>query len=173
MLFISGKNQYQVPRCIGVSNYNISDGNYVTYKTGTEASSSFQTDVSMSARYLAVSAGASTSYGLDKSFKREDQFAFYSFNADTFLASMRNYADLLNETALLRRLKEIPEPFDGQNDEILDEWKDFFASFGSHVILNARHVSMIMSSELIFIAAPASAMEPDSNSCVIAMNICI
>lgn len=130
---------YDVPRCIGVSQYNRSDGNYVTYKTGSEASSSFKTEASMSVRYLAVSASASASYALDKTFKREDQFAFYSFNADTYLASMRNYADLLNEAALKKRLDDLPKPFNGDNDKNLSEWKDFFASFGTHVIINASY----------------------------------
>ncbi|OAX36797.1 hypothetical protein K503DRAFT_772164 [Rhizopogon vinicolor AM-OR11-026] len=133
-----GGVEYNVPNCIGVSDYNISDGNYTTYSTGTEASSTFQADASLSVRYMAVSASASASYALEKSFKRDDQFAFYSFNADTYLASLRDYADLLNETALTKRLDNMPK-FDGGDDHSLAEWKDFFASFGSHIILNASY----------------------------------
>ncbi|OJA12170.1 hypothetical protein AZE42_05960 [Rhizopogon vesiculosus] len=137
-LCISGGIEYNVPNCIGVSDYNISDGNYTTYATGTEASSTFQADASLSVRYMAVSASASASYALEKSFKRDDQFAFYSFNADTYLASLRDYADLLNETALTKRLDDMPK-FDGDDDDSLTQWKDFFASFGSHIILNASY----------------------------------
>lgn len=127
---------YDVPRVIGVTDYNSSDGNYVTYKTGTEAASSLKVDASLSVRYLAVSASASASYSIDKTHKREDQWAMYSFNADTYLASLRNYADLLAETALSRRLAESVAIGDGSNKDVVQDWKDFFASWGSHVIIN-------------------------------------
>ncbi|KAF7795731.1 hypothetical protein EIP86_006897 [Pleurotus ostreatoroseus] len=128
---------YDVPRSIGVSSYNSSDGTYVTYKTGTEAASSLTADASLSVRYLAVSASASISYALDKSYKREDQWAMYSFNADTYLASMRNYVDLLAETRLKNRLEDM-SPINGNDKNSVEEWKEFFASWGSHVIINAR-----------------------------------
>ncbi|KAG6334618.1 hypothetical protein ID866_4470 [Astraeus odoratus] len=130
---------YNVPRCISIIHFDNSNGNYITYTTGTEASSSFQTDVSASARYLAVSASTSTSYALNKSFRREDQFAFYSFNASTYLAQMMDYIDLFNESALLRRIEQMPIPFDGYDDDNVREWKAFFASWGSHVIIKAGH----------------------------------
>lgn len=128
---------YDVPRSIGVSDYNSSDGTYVTYKTGTEAASSLTADASLSVRYLAVSASASISYALDKSYKREDQWAMYSFNADTYLASMRNYVDLLAETRLKNRLEDM-KPINGNDKNSVEEWKEFFSSWGSHVITNAR-----------------------------------
>ena len=126
-----------MPRCIGVTDFNSSDGNYVTYRTGTEASSSLKTDVSLSARYLAVSASTSVSYSIDKTYRREDQWAMYSFNADTYLASLRNYADLLAERALANRLEQLEPIGDGSNQEMLNEWKFFFASWGTHVIINS------------------------------------
>lgn len=131
------KTVYDVPKVIGVTDYNSSDGNYVTYKTGTEAASSLKVNASLSARYLAVSASASASYSIDKTLKREDQWAMYSFNADTYLASLRNYADLLAETALARRLAESVAIGDGSKKEVVQDWKDFFASWGSHVIINS------------------------------------
>lgn len=129
-----------MPKYIGVSDYNVSNGDYVTYRTGSDASSSFEVDAKLSARYLAVSAGASTSYALEKSLKKEDQFAFYSFNAETYLASLRDYSKLLIHELLKERLDDMPK-FDGENEHSLTEWKDFFAYYGSHVILNARFVS--------------------------------
>lgn len=126
-----------MPRCIGVSDYNSSDGNYVTYKNGTEASSSLKIDTSLSARYLAVSASTSVSYSIDKTYRREDQWAMYSFNADTYLASLRNYLDLLAETALARRLEEMVPIGDGSNKNVVQDWKDFFASWGTHIIINS------------------------------------
>ncbi|KAI6038049.1 hypothetical protein EDC04DRAFT_2896912 [Pisolithus marmoratus] len=128
---------YDVPRVIGVTDYNSSNGNYVTYSTGVEASSALKIDTSLSARYLAVSASASVSYSIDKTYKREDQWAMYSFNAATYLASLRNYVDLLAETALARRLEEAVAIGDGSNNDVVQDWKDFFTSWGFHVIINS------------------------------------
>lgn len=134
-----GGIEYKAPTCIGISDYSRSDGNYITFKSGTEAYSCFEGDATLSGRYLAVSASVSASYGLKKSLKREDQFAFYSLNADTYLAEMMDYADLLDEDALTKRLDDLPKPFSGQDEKNLGEWKGFFASFGSHVILKASY----------------------------------
>lgn len=114
-------------------------GNYITYKSGSEASQSFQVDASLSVRYLAVSGSASASYATEKSFRQENQYAFYSFNANTYSASLRDYADLLNESALKKRIEELPIPFDGSNDDHVKKWRDFFSSFGTHVIINCSY----------------------------------
>ncbi|KAG6369324.1 hypothetical protein JVT61DRAFT_15043 [Boletus reticuloceps] len=50
---------------------------------------------------------------------------------------MRDYFDLLAETALLRRLEEAVPIGDGSDKEVVQDWKDFFASWGSHVIINS------------------------------------
>jgi hypothetical protein len=87
---------------------------------------------------MAFSGSVSTSYSVEKTFRRDDQFALYAFNASLFGAGLRDYADLLNETALEKRLKEMPHPFTSATDTV-KEYKNFFASFGSHVIINASY----------------------------------
>jgi len=135
---LSGGIKYNVPPCIGVSDYNSRGGHYTTFANGTDTSRYFKENPSASARYLAMSASASVSYALDKAYREEDQFAFYSFSADTYLASLKNYAGMLNTAALKTRLGAIPKPFNGLNEHHVVEWKEFFASFGSHVIVNTR-----------------------------------
>lgn len=137
---LAGDETYNVPRCIGVAqDVNNIQGNYITYRSGSEASSSFQAEASLSVRYLAVSGSASASYATEKSFRQENQYAFYSFNADTYAASLRDYADLLNESALKRRIADLPVPFDGSNSDHVKQWRDFFSSFGTHVIINCSY----------------------------------
>lgn len=109
----------------------------MTYKNGVETASALKVDTSLSARYLAVSASTSTSYSIEKTHRREDQFALYSFNTDTYLASLRDYSDLLNESSLLNRLEDMVPIGDGSNNTVVQDWKDFFDSWGSHVILNS------------------------------------
>ncbi|KAH9935269.1 MAC/Perforin domain-containing protein [Amylocystis lapponica] len=135
-----GDLTYDVPRCIGVAmDAQSVQGNYITYKTGSEASSNFQADASLTVRYLAVSGGVSASYGTEKSFRQENQYAFYSFNSDTYTTSMQDYIDFLNETPLKNRIAELPKPFNGADADNLKQWRDFFASFGTHVIIHCSY----------------------------------
>ena len=136
----TGDEVYDVPRCIGVAtDINTVQGEYKTSRSGTEASSDFQSNASLSVRYLAVSGSVSASYATQKSFRQENQYAFYSFNADTYGASLRDYLDLLNESALKKRINELPKPFDGSKEEHVRQWSGFFASFGTHVIINCSY----------------------------------
>lgn len=130
---------YNVPRCIGISSINSVNGAYTTYKSGSEANSYFGADASLSVRYLGVSGSVSASYATEKMFRQENQYAFYSFNSSTYVAVLRDWADLLNETALKRRLETMPRPFDENNESHVNEWKEFFDSWGTHVILNATY----------------------------------
>ncbi|KAG9218284.1 hypothetical protein CCMSSC00406_0009904 [Pleurotus cornucopiae] len=134
-----GKEVYNVPRCIGISSINSVNGAYTTYKSGSEANSYFEADASLSVRYLGVSGSVSASYATEKMFRQENQYAFYSFNSSTYVAVLRDWADLLNETALKRRLETMPRPFDANNESHVNEWKEFFDSWGTHVILNATY----------------------------------
>ncbi|KAG2146794.1 MAC/Perforin domain-containing protein [Suillus clintonianus] len=136
-----GGVEYTADACIVLSDYGRTTKNFISFKSGTEAYSQFAVDASMSARYLAVSAGASASYSLEKTFKHQDQWAFYNLTADTYMAEMIEYADLLNGAKLQERLDSMPA-FNGGNQEIVQEWKDFFASFGSHVIVKASYGAM-------------------------------
>ena len=115
------------------------DGALVTFRTGSEASEKFENDASLSAKYLAVSGSVSTQYATEKSFRRENQYSFYSLNSEVYQASLREYADLLNGDALKSRVKQLPKPFDPTKPNEVKDWKDFFATFGTHVIVNCTY----------------------------------
>ncbi|KAG7091265.1 hypothetical protein E1B28_010315 [Marasmius oreades] len=131
----TGDETFQVPKTIGVST-DISNfqGSFVTYHSGSEASSKFETDASLSIRYLAVSGGASASYATEKSFRQQNQYAFYAMNADLYSASLRDYINYINEEVLLKRIAKLPRPFDGNHPEHEKKYCDFFASVRTHVI---------------------------------------
>ena len=109
-------------------------GSFLTYRSGSEAFSAFQADASLSIRYLCVSGGASASYATEKTLRRENQHAFYSFNADLYAANLRDYIDSINETALKRGIASLPTPFNGNDQTHAKKYRDFFGSFGTHVI---------------------------------------
>ena len=133
--------EYKVPYLVAVTqDVQSLDGSYVTYRTGTEATTSFQADSSLSVRYHAVSAGASASYATSKSFRSDQQFAMYSFNMIHYGASLRNYFGFFNETALLNWLPDLRAPFPQvPGDGDLKNYRSFFEAFGSHIITGATY----------------------------------
>jgi hypothetical protein len=138
-LIVKG-TEYTVPWCVGImTDVTRNDGSLITSRTGTEASEKFENDASLSAKYLAVSGSVSTQYATEKAFRRENQYAFYSLNSETYQAALREYSDLLNEDALKTRMKQLPKPFNPTNASEVKQWKDFFATFGTHVIVNCTY----------------------------------
>ena len=117
-------------RCIAVSKFNMSNGHYVTYHTGTEASPSLQVDTALSARYLAVSDSTSVSHAIEKTSGQ----CIASMQTRT---SLRCRIMLLAETTLARRLEEMSPIGNGSNEDVVQDWKDFIVSWGSHVIINS------------------------------------
>ncbi|KAK1230926.1 hypothetical protein PQX77_005957 [Marasmius sp. AFHP31] len=130
-----GDITYTIPGNIGVStDLNNYQGGFVTYRSGSEAHEAFQADASLSIRYMSVSGGASASYATEKTLRRENQHAFYAFNADLYSANLRDYIDDINEKALKSRIEELPQPFNGSNKDHEKKYRDFFGTFGTHVI---------------------------------------
>ncbi|KAJ8076764.1 hypothetical protein PM082_001187 [Marasmius tenuissimus] len=130
-----GDITYKVPGHIGVStDLSNFQGSFLTYRSGSEAFNSFQADASLSIKYMCVSGGASASYATEKTLRRENQHAFYSFNADLYSANLKDYIDDINEKALKNRIADLPQPFDGNNKDHEKKYRDFFGQFGTHVI---------------------------------------
>ena len=119
-MFIVGAGgvSYTVPRSILVAkDIKSLQSKYVTYKTGSEAEAAFKTDPTVFTRFLAVnSTGDRTQYEITKAFSPSEQYAFFDFSVTLYLADLRDYIELLNETLL-----------------------DFFKSIGSHVILGTTY----------------------------------
>ncbi|KAJ8076744.1 hypothetical protein AAF712_000368 [Marasmius tenuissimus] len=130
-----GDQTYNVPGNIGVStDLSNFQGSFLTYRSGSEAYNAFKADASLSIKYMCVSGGVSASYATEKTLRRENQHAFYSFNADLYSASLRDYVDSINESALKKRIADLPKPFNGSNKDHEKKYRDFFAQFGTHVI---------------------------------------
>jgi hypothetical protein len=132
-----------VPRLVAIAqDIQSLEGTYVTYKSGGEALPSFQTDPTLSTRYLGLSGNSSGVLALRRSLRSDRQFAFYSFNSVRYASGLRNYVDYLNEKAIKDFLEEIVTPFpENPSEEVLEQYKDFFRSIGSHVITNTTYGS--------------------------------
>lgn len=131
---------YNIPESVSVtSDVNTTEGLFIHYPDGGQAYNDFSTDNSFSMRYFALSGPSSTAKATQKSFLRDKQYAFFSFAKNRYSVRLRDYADLLNTDELLSRVKNLPKPFDGKNATTLKRYKDFFGSYGSHIIISANY----------------------------------
>ncbi|KAH9935270.1 hypothetical protein B0H21DRAFT_759297 [Amylocystis lapponica] len=108
-----------------------------TYKNGSQALHAFQSDSGVAYRYLAVSADTS-SFPLEKSLPNGSQFAFYHFDDDSYIAGVREFLDFVNESALLKRISQLPKPFSMDTD-VIKAYERFFQEFGSHVVTGVTY----------------------------------
>ncbi|KAG6369321.1 hypothetical protein JVT61DRAFT_15040 [Boletus reticuloceps] len=132
--------EYDVPQAVRISQEPLSQGTFVSYATGTDVQKAFRADAGLPARYLAVTGtDAAILLAQDRSFIREYQYALYSFTHSAYAARLADYDDLLNESALLRGVEDLPQRFNGDDERVLDAYKSFFERFGSHVIVNANY----------------------------------
>jgi hypothetical protein len=113
---------------------------YVTYKSGSEADNAFKTDPTVFTQFLAVnSTGDGTQYKFTKAFLNSEQYAFFDFSITLYLADLRDYIELLNETLLNQRVQDLPFPFNPKKNDTVKKYQDFFKSIGSHVILGTTY----------------------------------
>ena len=131
---------YDIPEAVRISQESVFLGTFLSYATGNDAQKAFRADATLPARYLAVT-GTDVAIVLahDRSFIRENQYAFYSFSNSAYAARLADYDDLLNQTALLRGVEDLPQNFNGDSEDVLAAYKSFFQRFGSHVIVNASY----------------------------------
>ncbi|KAG2146795.1 hypothetical protein DEU56DRAFT_931054 [Suillus clintonianus] len=128
---------YDVPTAVSITTDVLSpQGGFRHYSTGTDATTDFRKDTSLSMRYLAVQSSPSCSA---RSLTKENQYAFYSFTKIMYGAYLKNYGDLLDERALLEGVADLPIPFSGTDPDILKQYKVFFQGYGSHVIIGGNY----------------------------------
>ncbi|KAG1718593.1 uncharacterized protein EDB91DRAFT_1089964 [Suillus paluster] len=61
----------------------------------------------------------------------------------------KEYSSKINTAVLLKRVRGLPIPFDGQDPSAVAKYKDFFALNGSHVIVSASYGARYLLSGLI------------------------
>ncbi|KAI9463155.1 hypothetical protein HD554DRAFT_2175660 [Boletus coccyginus] len=131
---------YDVPEPVRISQESLFQGSFLSYPTGNDVQKAFRADAGLPALYLAVTGtDAAIVLAHDRSFIRENQYAFYSFTHSVYAARLADYDNLLNQTALLRGVEDLPPQFNGDNEDVLAAYKSFFQRFGSHVIVNANY----------------------------------
>ncbi|KAF7430290.1 hypothetical protein PC9H_005994 [Pleurotus ostreatus] len=136
---------YAVPKAIGVSaDANTISSTFTTYKTGGEASFSFQNDGSLASLYCGVTGNASVNAATNKMFRNTNQWAFYCFYKNRYLAQLKNYGSLLQVNPLAAAIRRLPEQFDGDNKTTVAAYKNFFDTYGTHLITKVRRGSRLL-----------------------------
>ena len=115
---------------------------YRVYRSGNQAVMALQNDMSLTSSFLAVSLNASASSSVRRCFQETSQYALYSHNSVHYSISLRDYDDHLNERNLKRSITTLSRPF-SPSVEIINQYKYFFATFGSHIITSATYGSRL------------------------------
>lgn len=134
-------------------------GSYITFGDGNQASIAFSNDSSLALRYFAVTGDPTVAASTDKVFRRNNQYAFFNYNQNSYLATLRDYVDSINTTALLAGVRDLPTPFNGSNASTLQKYKDFFQRFGSHIVTKVRYGARLqLVSELLAVPHPSGCL---------------
>ena len=124
---------------------------FVHYPNGNDAAIAFGDD-SFASRFVSITGGSSVRRATEKLYRRNLMYAYYSFGRPKYLAALNNYTNLLNTSSLNTGLRDLPTPFDGESQTVLDKYKSFFQRYGTHVITKAQsgaHYQLV--SSLIFL----------------------
>ncbi|KAG7089111.1 hypothetical protein E1B28_010820 [Marasmius oreades] len=87
---------------------------------------------------------------------------------------MRNYADSLNEDALLTAFKTLPKPFNGEDEDNVKKYASFFQRYDTHIITKVQsygaHYQLAscrpVSETVSLMSLPLHIWAPNTNSSV-------
>ena len=131
---------YDVPKAVAVAQDEDSDsGNTVNYSTGNAASEAFNRDPALAVRYFAVTGDPSVATATGKIFRRDNQYSFYNYSKNKYMALLRDFITLLNDSVLVNALNQLPMPFNGKDENVVKKYKDFFQRYGTHVVTKVRY----------------------------------
>ncbi|KAK7444045.1 hypothetical protein VKT23_015442 [Stygiomarasmius scandens] len=130
---------YKVSKSISVLENKGTTSDFVTYPTGNEAATAFRNDSRLAALFMSITGDPSVAIATEKHHRRNVQYAYYCYSQGKYLAFLKDYADSLNETSILAGIRGLPTPFNGENQDVLQKYKDFFQRFGTHVITKVNY----------------------------------
>ncbi|MCJ1292858.1 hypothetical protein MMC34_004411 [Xylographa carneopallida] len=108
------------------------------YKNGTEAAATIEGSANAAANYLCLSGSAGLSYSITKTYQKSYAWALYSFKEYLLQAQLVDFGDSINESNLTNRLSNI-DPFDSNNPSVVNQYKVFFDTMGTHVVVGATY----------------------------------
>ena len=131
---------YNVPESIEVRfNDDRDTGTYLTFPSGGDASDAFKNDPSVASRFFAITGDSTVSASLGRYLRNQNQFAFFSFSQNKYFADLKDIDSLLDIGTLRAGILSLPMPFNSGNADTLTKYKQFFESYGTHVITKARY----------------------------------
>lgn len=143
---------YDVPEVVRISSDSLFQGSFQSYPTGENAQNAFRADAGLPSRYFAVTGtDNAVALALDRSFVRGNQYALYCFTHSAYAARLADYHDMLNESALLRGVEDLPQQFDGNNDNVLVVYKEFLQRFGTHAIVSVNYGARFQLVGVVFV----------------------
>ena len=111
-----------------------------TFADGSSAATAIQVGGKLEGRYEVVTGDASINVGVSKSFRKEFQYAFFSYNQAQLQVSFDNYHNQIDEPVIKALMQGLPH-FDGSNLGVLESYKQIFTLLGTHIITQVSYGS--------------------------------
>ncbi|KAG1723023.1 uncharacterized protein EDB91DRAFT_1255803 [Suillus paluster] len=132
--------KYDVPIMVSITpDVRTVESDLRHYPNGNDADAAFSNDASLRSRYFALTGTTSVAAASQKLFLINQQYMFFSFTKIKYIVNLQEYSSKINTVVLLKRVRGLPIPFDGQDSSAVAKYKDFFALNGSHVIVSASY----------------------------------
>ncbi|MCJ1384368.1 hypothetical protein MMC17_007484 [Xylographa soralifera] len=150
---------WMVPDNVGISaDTNSSETSFEQYKNGTEAAASLEGSADAAAKYLCISGTAGLNYSITKTYRNNYAWALFSFKNRVLEVHLEDFIDSINEDVLADQLGRT-HPFDPTKPKVVDSYKAFFDTLGTHVVTGAVYGKSLQMS----VFASNSKSEVDEN----------
>jgi hypothetical protein len=144
---------------------------FSSFQDGSSVTTALQADASLSAKYMALTLDASTSYSVNKTFNNKNQYAMFAFNQTQLVVSLEDFGDKLRTNFLKSQMskhgKFTLQPEDSPeaqvakaaklaNKTLVDGYRSIFKVLGSHIITGATYGARL---QLVSVSAVTSPNE--------------
>ena len=113
-----------------------------TYTTGSEARKAIGAGGSAQGKFKVVEGDASVDVGIQNNFKEDRAYEMFSYNDVQILAKFSDYAGQVKEDLLITMLRRAG-PWNPDDVASLQNWRSFYNSFGTHVIIGVQYGSRL------------------------------
>ncbi|KAL0062990.1 hypothetical protein AAF712_010121 [Marasmius tenuissimus] len=140
---VDGKT-YDVPEAITVSNdiAGTVHETFINFGSGDEALAAFKANLSLLPPLFSINGGTSLLGPVAKLHSPGIRYSYYSYRESRYVAKLGDCEKYLNHSLLLEGISQLPTPFNGEDQNVKRKYKDFFASYGTHVVTAVEYGSI-------------------------------
>ncbi|KAJ8080930.1 hypothetical protein PM082_017765 [Marasmius tenuissimus] len=115
---------------------------FINFGSGDEALAAFKANLSLLPPLFSINGGTSLLGPVAKLHSPNIRYSYYSYRESRYMAKLGDCEKYLNHSLLLEGINQLPTPFNREDQSIVRKYKDFFASYGTHVVTAVEYGSI-------------------------------